>query len=157
MFKLDSQQALLATFRRRDRDLVELSPDVTLPALVRGYLAWTHPSGGRVYLVFAPPGGAPTGIVFETIGGAGPAVVQMCDWCHCSGGGSRVALLTTKLRGDRRVGVYVCADLSCRAKLEDEADRSGRSVLPAMAALVERMTRFAQDGLGIDFSPASRT
>lgn len=156
MFKLDSKEVLLETFRQRDRPLVEFPPELTWPALVRGYLAWTHPAGGRVFLVFAPPDGTPTGIVFDTAGGAGPSVVQMCDWCHCSSGGSQVALLTARFSANKRVGVYLCADLSCRQKLEDEADRSGRSVVPALAQLVERMTRFAEEGLRLDVSGALR-
>jgi hypothetical protein len=149
MFKLDSEDALLETFRSRDRKLVEVSREVPLPAYVRHYLAWPHPAGGRVFLVFAVPGGTPTGIVFDTHG-AGPPVPHMCGWCHCSGLGSRVGLLTARLSGKRTVGVHVCADLGCAQKLEDQANRSGDSVLPAMHALVERMGRFATEGLRID-------
>ena len=59
-------------------------------------------------------------------------------------------MLTARVSGTRVVGLQLCSDLSCQRKLEDEADRAGRSVLPAMAALIERMGRFAQQGLGID-------
>jgi hypothetical protein len=149
MFKLDSEKALLDAFRPRDRKLVELSRDVKLPLFVRHYLAWSHPAGGRMFLVFAVPNGLPTGIVFDT-NGAGPAVTHMCNWCHCSGLGSTVGILTARRSGKRSVGVFVCADLGCQARLEDEADRAGRSVLPAMAAMLERVGSFAQQGLGID-------
>src|SRR4051812_44681863 len=97
MFKLDSEEAPLASFRPRDRKAVQLSTDVKLPLFVRDYLAWTDPAGGRVYLVFAVDGGAPTGILFDTNGGAGPAVPHMCDWCHCCGTGTQVGLLTAHL------------------------------------------------------------
>lgn len=155
MFKLDSEKALLDAFRPRDRKHVELSREVKVPVFVRHYLAWTHPAGGKVYLVFAVPGGAPTGLVFERHG-EGPSVPHLCNWCRCSGLGSRVGLLTTRVNGKRTIGVHVCSDLACQQKLEDEADRSGRSVLPAMAALIERMGRFAQEGLGIDLTAAGR-
>jgi len=156
MFKLDSEKALLETFRPRDRKSVQLSPDVTLPMLVRDYLAWTHPAGGRVYLVFSVPGGVPTGIVFDTNGGAGPSVPQMCDWCHCGGLGTQVGLLVARVNSKKRVGVHLCSDLSCKKKLEDEADLSGRSVIPAMENLIARMGRFASEALKIDLSGAGR-
>ncbi len=49
-----------------------------------------------------------------------------------------------------------CSDLSCKRKLEDEANRSGRSVFPAVEALLGRIGRFAAEGLQIDLSGAGR-
>lgn len=155
MFKLESEDALLRAFRPKDRKLVELTREVVLPGFVRHYLAWAHPAGGRMFLVFAVPGGVPTGVVFNT-SGEGPSVSHMCDWCHCPGLGTGIGMLTARVNGRRTVGVHVCSDLSCQRKLEDEADRSGRNVLPAMAALVQRMGRFANEGLGIDLTAAGR-
>jgi FBP C-terminal treble-clef zinc-finger len=157
MFKLESEDALLEAFRPKDRKAVELTKEVTPPMFVRDYLKWAHPSGAYVYLVFATPGGVPTGIVFETNGGgAGPPVPGMCDWCHSPGLGSQVGLLTAKLSAKKKVGVHVCTDLSCKEKLEDEANRSGRSALPMIAKLIERMGRFASEALQIDLSGAGR-
>lgn len=155
MFKLDSEQRLVEAFRPRDRKVLELPPDVAYPLFVRNYLAWTHPAGGRVYLVFALPDGAPTGIAFSSNGG-GPPVPHLCEWCHCAGLGSQVGLLTARFNSRRTVGVHVCTDLGCQRKLQDEADRSGRSPVPALAALVSRMGRFASEGLGIQPSPSRR-
>lgn len=156
MFKLDSEEALLRAFRPKDRELVELSPDVRLGEPVRGYLAWTHPAGGRVNVVFTARGGPPTGIVFDTNGSTTAPVPQMCEWCHFPGVGSQVALLTARVNGKKRAGVHLCVDLSCKQKLEDEADRAGRSALPAIEGLVERIARFAEDALGIDLTGAGR-
>ncbi|MHB8896410.1 MAG: FBP domain-containing protein [Candidatus Geothermincolia bacterium] len=156
MFKLDSEEALLEAFRPRDRKSVQLSKDVTLPMIVHDYLAWTHPAGGRVHLVFSIRGGVPTGITFDTNGGSGPSVPQMCDWCHCCGMGSQVALLTARVNSKKRVGVHLCSDLSCKRKLEDEANLSGRSVIPALEKVIERMGRFATEALKIDLSGAGR-
>ena len=150
MFKLDSQEALLASFRPKDRASVELQRELTLPLFVRDYLAWLHPAGSHAYLVFAVPGGTPTGIVFDTNPGGDAAVAMMCDWCHTSGVGNRVGLLTARLNAKKRVGVRVCCDLSCKQKLEDEFDRTGRSVLPAMEKMLARMGRFASEALQID-------
>jgi hypothetical protein len=58
-------------------------------------------------------------------------------------------MLTARLNAKKRVGVHVCVDLSCKQKLQDEADRSGRSVLPAMEKLLARMGEFAERALKI--------
>jgi hypothetical protein len=149
MFRLESEAALLNAFRPSDRKLVELQPGLKLPLFVRDYLAWTHPAGGRAYVVFAVPEGSPTGIVFDTNGG-GSSVPSMCDWCHFNGVGSQVGLLTARVNSKKRVGVHICSDLSCKQKLEDEANRSGISALPLMKKLMERMGRFASEALRID-------
>ena len=156
MFKLESEKALMDAFRTKDRQHVELTRELQLPMFVRHYVAWKHPAGGRLFLVFAVPGGVPTGIVFDSFKGEGPAVPHMCHWCHTSSLGADVAMLMAKVSGKKTIGVQVCADLSCAQKLEDEADRAGRSVLPAMTALVARMGRFANEGLGIDLTAAGR-
>jgi hypothetical protein len=156
MFKLDSNDALLEAFRPKDRKTVELPTHVQMPLFVRNYLAWTHPAGGRVYLVFSTPGGVPTGITFDTNGQGVATVPAMCDWCHHSGPGNTVGLLTATLNNKKRVGVHVCTDLSCQQKLEDGANRSGVSVLPMMEKLIDRMGRFASEALKIDLSGAGR-
>jgi hypothetical protein len=155
MFKLDTEQALLDAFRPRDRSLVELPPGTAFPFIVRHYRAWAHPAGGRVYLLFAVPGGAPTGIVLDS-NGSPPIVPAMCDWCHCSSSGTGVGLLTARVHSKKTAGVQVCADLGCQRKLEDDANRSGRNVRPALDALVARMGRFASEALKIDLSGAGR-
>jgi hypothetical protein len=155
MFKLDSEEDLLATFRPKDRAQVELASGMTFPLIVRGYTAWVHPSGGKVFLVFAAAGDAPTGIVFAT-NGAGPQVPNMCDWCHSAGPSVRAGMLTAKVNAKKLAGVHVCYDLSCRAKLEEEANRLGKSAKPAMDRVVARMGKFASDVLKIDLSGAGR-
>jgi hypothetical protein len=150
MFKIDSEEELLKTFRPRDRKHVELTKDLQFPLRATDYLAWVHPSGGRVFLVFAAPKGPPIGLVFDSNGGAGPGVVQMCHWCHGHAAGTGVGLLTAKVNSKRRVGVHVCIDLGCAKKLEDEANRTGESVRPKMQKLIERMGEFASGALGID-------
>ena len=156
MFTLDSEAAMLKAFRPKDRAAVELSPNVKLPALVRHYLTWAHPAGGRQYLVFSSPGGVPTGIVFDTNGGGVASEPSMCDWCHHSGAGNEVGLLTATLNSHKRLGMHVCVDLSCQQKIEDEANRTGRSATDALEKLVSRMARFASEALKIDLSGVGR-
>lgn len=157
MFLLDSEEALLDAFRPKDRKSVEVPPGLQYPLFVRDYLAWSHPAGSYTFLIFAVPEGAPTGITFDSnTGGTGASVPQMCDWCHTSGLGSSVGLLTAQKNSKKRVGVHVCADLGCKQKLEEEADRAGRSVVPAMEKLIERMGRFATEALQIDLTGQRR-
>lgn len=150
MFRLQTEDELRDAFRPKDRDVVELLPEMKFPLFVRDYLAWVHPSGGRVFLLFAVPNGAATGIVFQSNGGNGTSVAQMCDWCHSYGVGTQIGLLTAQLNANKRVGVHLCSDLSCRQKIEDEANRAGKNPLPLLKDLVERIGVFASDGLKID-------
>lgn len=150
MFKLDDEKAVLDSFRTRDRKHVELPDDLKFPVILRDYVAWRHPAGGRLYLVFAPEEGHPTGIVFDTNGGSGGQVPQMCTWCHSSAGAGSVAMLTATASNRKRVGVLVCGDLSCKAKLEEACNLAGKSLQDALAGLVGLMGHFAEDGLGID-------
>ena len=152
MFKLDSEAELWRTFRPKDQAFVELGPSLVLPTLVRHYLAWTHPAGGRVFLVFAERGEKPTGIVFETDGGGRAGLSGMCDWCHCMGSGSQIGLLVARVNAKKTAGVYVCVDLSCRRKLAEQADRRGESVIPSLVKLTQRMGSFASEALKIDLA-----
>lgn len=159
MFRLESEQALLKTFRPRDRRALEIPKELTFPLFVRDYLAWADPAGVYTYLVFggakAGKGSVATGIAFRRDQSAG-AGARLCEWCHSHGTGEAIGLLTTDLNSKRRVGITLCLDLSCQRKLEDEANRSGRSLADRLAAMNERMARFAREALHIDLSGAGR-
>jgi hypothetical protein len=152
VFRLETDRALIESFRSRDRRVIEMPPGITFPLFVRDYLAWTETSGLRVYLVFAAPGSRkPIGLIFRRDSPEGGALTSyMCDWCHSHGSSSEVGLLTTDVNNKRRVGVTLCVDLRCKQKLEDAADRAGRHPLQAFAQLQERMFRFAHEALGIE-------
>lgn len=157
MFRLDNEARLRQAFRPKDASLLELPPQVSFPLVVLDYLAWSHPAGGRVFLVFAFGKGAPaTGIVFDSSQAAAGTGPQLCDFCHLTGVGTGVGLLTARLNSRKRLGVHACVDLSCKVKIEDEASRSGRSSLPLIEKMLERVARFASEGLRIDLSGAGR-
>lgn len=157
MFRLETDRALIHSFRSRDQRVIEMPPDLTFPLFVRDYLAWTETSGARVYLVFTAPGShKPIGLIFRRDSqDSGALGSRICDWCHSSGSSSEVGLLTTDVNNKRRVGVHLCVDLRCKEKLEDAADRSGRHPLQALKQLQERMFRFAHEALGITAQPAA--
>jgi FBP C-terminal treble-clef zinc-finger len=156
MFQLKTEEMLIKTFRPRDRRRMEdLPPELKFPLFVRDYVAWREPSGAGVCLVFCPPGGVPTGIFFRRSHGD-PSPAQMCEWCHSGGGSDQIGLVTADVNSRKRAGITVCLDLSCQDKIEDAANRSGRSALDAKKALMERIGRFATEALGIDLGGAGR-
>jgi hypothetical protein len=141
MFKLPNEKTLLAMFRPIDRRKVEITRDVPLPMIVTGYMTWSF--GRRTFLVFEAPHGAPRGIVFETDVGGTP-VPHMCMWCHAVAPGTHVAMMAARRDLKRIAGIMLCADLGCRERLEDRADRAGIDVAPAMTKLLSEMQRFAE-------------
>ena len=157
MFRIDSEQSFIAAFRPKDRAALELPDGVRFPLFVRNYLAWTDPAGVRAYLLVSVGKGAPTGIVFRRDQQGGePGVSRMCEWCHATGPADRIGLLTADRNARKRVGISLCLDLSCKDKLEDAANRGGRSALDATKQLLERIGRFAEEALQIDLSGAGR-
>ena len=77
----------------------------------------------------------------------------MCDWCHESGTADRIGLLTCEKSSKRTIGAWLCKDLQCFQRAEDAAYRSGRNVQAARQQLLDRMWRFAHEGLGIQAVP----
>lgn len=150
MHKLDTGAELLATFRTRDQPLVELPAGLSFPLILRDTMTWKHPAGGRLFLVFSPEVGLPTGIVFDSNGPSAAQVPQMCSWCHSLAQGNAVSMLTASHGSRRRVGVFVCGDLGCKQRVEEDCNRAGKNVQLAFKALVARIATFATDGLGID-------
>jgi hypothetical protein len=152
MFRIETEKELLSAFRSRDRKHVELPKGTRLPLFVRDYLAWVDPYGVRVFLMFTAPGSnRPTGIAFRRDQqGDKTLASRMCDWCRASGAADQIGLLTTDVDSKRRVGVNLCLDLRCGEKLEAATNLAGRSVLDENRHLIERMSRFASEALGIE-------
>jgi hypothetical protein len=152
MFRIETEKELLSAFRSRDRKFVELPKGTRLPLFVRDYLAWVDPYGVRVFLVFTAPGSKrPTGIAFRRDQqGDKTLAIGVCDWCRASGSTDQIGLLTTDVDSKRRVGVNVCLDLRCNEKVEAAMNMAGRSPVEELQQLIERMSRFASEGLGLE-------
>lgn len=157
MFLIPSEDALLHAFRPRDRKVLELPPGVTYPLFVRDYRAWVDPAGARVFVVFEDPASQRLlGIAFRRDSSAGHGLAgRMCEWCHHHGSAEEVGLLTTARSSKRVVGVGVCLDLRCADRIQEAADLAGRSALEPKRRMLERLQRFAREGLGIDQVPAA--
>jgi hypothetical protein len=154
MFRIETEKELLSAFRSRDRKHVELPKGTRLPLFVRDYFAWVDPYGVRVFLLFTAPGGKrPTGIAFRRDQQGDKALAcRVCDWCRSAGTADQIGLLTTDVDSKRRVGVNLCLDLRCGERLEAATNLAGRNVLDENKQLIERMSRFASEALGIEFS-----
>lgn len=157
MFRIETEKDFLNAFRSRDRKVVEPPKGTRFPLFVRDYLAWVDPYGVRVFLVFTAPGGQrPIGIAFRRDQQGDKALaLRVCDWCRTSGSADQVGLLTTDVDSKRRVGVNLCLDLRCNERLEATTNMAGGSVLDENRQLIERMTRFADEALGMELHTAA--
>lgn len=126
--------------------------DLGFPLALKDYFAWTEPSGHRVYLVFGDPTtGHPLGVVFQRTSTPADAPASMCQWCHAVRTGGGVSLLTAAAGRNRRVGVHLCSDLSCRDRAFGVPGRhdfnEGLSPQEKLQRLLRRMGDFAHGQL----------
>ncbi|MBX5481366.1 MAG: FBP domain-containing protein [Myxococcaceae bacterium] len=150
MFRIASEKELFDAFRPRDRAVVEVPKGFTFPLVVRDYLGWRDASGSRVFLLFTAPGEkVPTGVAFRRDHASTGEPAHLCEWCHTIGTSDVVGLLTTDVNSKKRVGISLCLDLGCGARLEDAADRAGRNGRAAVRALLGRMAKFTRGALGV--------
>lgn len=118
MIRISSENELRAAFRPIDAKELFLPGDLSYPIVLRDYMAWIEPSGHRVFLLFQDPNGlGARGIVFRRSHSSSSGTVQMCQWCHSVRGGNSVRLLTAANGTRKRIGMYLCQDLSCKEKV----------------------------------------
>ncbi|NQY99861.1 MAG: FBP domain-containing protein [Bdellovibrionales bacterium] len=107
-------------FRDIDRDQVIVPTDIKFPLAVVDYLAWKEPSGHRTFLVLEDKAsGRPFAMTFERTKNT-EAVPMMCNWCHAVRPASDVALMTAAVTKRKRVGLYLCSDISCKSNVLDK-------------------------------------
>jgi len=146
MREVATPEELIRCFREIDRADVEL-PLTTLPfpLCFADVLAWS--AGPRAFLLYRDSGRA-RGIVFHRGSGAVPEAAAMCEWCHTVRSHGGVRLLSVAVDRRRRVGLYLCADLSCleRARELPGPDdlREGLDVKERSRRIVARIARFAR-------------
>jgi hypothetical protein len=139
-----SESDLLQCFRKFDRGDVELSPDVCFPLAFGEAFAWAV--GPRAFLVFRDRPEAPLrGIVFHRNSGNQPDVPAMCEWCHSVRRHGGVKLLSVRSSDRRRVGLYLCSDLSCVSRVGDLCGPDDLSEGPDAAHRAQRALRRIAD------------
>ena len=117
MFRISDKTELLNLFRDIDKDSVEIPLELKFPLAVVDYFAWREPSGHRTYLVLEDKvGGAPIALTFERTKNS-EAVPMMCNWCHAVRPASDVALMTVSVTNRKRIGLYLCSDISCKTNV----------------------------------------
>lgn len=118
MNSMTSETELLSCFREIDRDDVELAADLRFPLAIDDVVAWS--SGPRAFLVFRErPGSRARGIVFHRNAGASPDMAAMCEWCHVVRAHGGVKLMSVRVDERKRVGLYLCSDVSCIARAHE--------------------------------------
>ena len=109
---MHSEEELASAFREIDRGEILLAPELQFPLSFDEALTWAV--GPRVFLVFRDrAGGRPRGVVFYRNSGGLPDAAAMCHWCHVVRGHGAVKLMSVRSDERRRVGLYLCSDLSC--------------------------------------------
>jgi hypothetical protein len=151
MIRIPTAEDLYEAFRPLDRDEVIMT-GLKFPLGLTDYFTWVEPSGFRIYLLFEDPQtGKPKGIAFERTRGVGESVPRMCDWCHSVRGGNTVGLLSAIAAKNRKIGIELCSDLSCREKLRDTPGVSDlrETLTPEqkMRRLLGKMSSFAHHHL----------
>jgi hypothetical protein len=144
MFLLRSEKDLVEAFFPRDQKRLELPKGVKYPLVVRDYLAWSDPASPRVHLVFTEPGARhPIGLVFDR-DRSGASQGSMCEWCHSFGSSAEIGLLMLTVSDNRRVGIHLCRDLSCRDKIEQNLSLSPVSAHTRQKRVLSEMSRFVR-------------
>ncbi len=110
-------EEIQASFAPYDRALW-VNPEVkSLDWEDQDFLAWKHPEGGS-YFVCVDTREKLYGMVFSMNAGAGNLRGQ-CDLCHASNNvqGIKLAMVETADNPRRKLGLQVCADLACSARI----------------------------------------
>ncbi len=142
MFKIENESELRQCFRPIDRDTLEIPGRIKFPLFVRDYLAWRESSGHRTYLVVTDPESQKTlGVAFRNDSASTP-VTRHCEWCHSSGGSSQIGLLVADASDRKSVGIHLCRDLSCQAKLESRSQLTGENTRLLARTLNGRISDF---------------
>ena len=145
-FTLRSDDDLLATFRTKDQRAVVLPKRGPYPVSVEHYFAWTEPSGVYTYLVFKRSDWEiPRGLVFQRNGkGNYHSPAGMCHWCHSTGPSDEIALLSTQIDSHTVGGAWLCLDLSCLLRIEEQAGLAGRPADRRIQKLMHKIGEFYQ-------------
>lgn len=143
-FTLRSDADLLATFRERDQKSVVLPKVSFYPVAVEHYYAWTEPSGVYTYLVYKQADWEiPLGLVFHRNGkGSALSPAGMCDWCHSYGASDEIGLMSVEISPRSSGGTWLCLDLDCLQKIEEQSGSNGKSSEKRMQKLFQKIGEF---------------
>lgn len=145
-FTLRSNADLLATFKERDQKHVVFPKFSPYPFLTEHYYTWTEPSQVYTYLVYKQSNWeTPLGIVFQR-NGSGHTISPsgMCDWCHSQGPSNEIGLMSTEITARLSGGTWLCLELDCLQKIEEQTSVSGRHFEKRRQNLFRKIGEFYQ-------------
>lgn len=153
MIRIQNENELLALFRPVDRDEVRPPSHQTYPMAVTDYIAWVEPSGHRTYLIFEDEKSrSGLGVVFKRTQPPPDPVTNMCEWCHSVSGSQTIGMLSASVSQKKRVGLYLCRDLSCKQNILAQPPsvhdlRESLSAHDKTRRMLTRMSDFARRNL----------
>jgi FBP C-terminal treble-clef zinc-finger len=127
-FAISSEQELIFSFRPRDQKKLIVPKNLRFPLDVNSYFRWKESSGVYTYLIFKRPNwDAPCGVAFKRSHRSGEPVGGLCNWCHSYGTSEEIGLLSVQVNSQVSLSYFICQDLRCIEKIEENAALDGRN------------------------------
>lgn len=145
-FAIVSQEELVQSFRLRDQEKLILPKDLQFPLNVRSYFSWKEPSGTYTYLVFKMPNwDSPRGVAFKRSSPTGEPTGGLCDWCHAYGASDEIGMLSATMNSTVSYSYFLCQNLNCIEKIEDNSMLSGKNPEKYIAQLYRKMEKLFEN------------
>ena len=141
-FRIEAEEDLFRIFRSDDHSKVILPHTMNFPLDIEYYYSWTESSGNYTYLIFKRPNwDSPHGLVFRRVQ-SHESTTGMCSWCHSTGGGDQIGMLTVSVNPRKTIGQYICLNIDCLSKLETQVTMTGKSLNTLTEQLCGKMGDF---------------
>lgn len=146
-FSIASEEELIEAFRYRDqKKLVLPEKKLPFPFNVRSYFVWKEPSGVYTYLVFKMPNWeTPRGVAFKRTPSTGEPTGGLCNWCHAYGSSEDIGMLSVAMSGSVSSSYFICQDLRCIEKIEENAALSGKDPAKYIDQLYYRIEKLFEN------------
>lgn len=146
LFSLESEADLVKTFRLRDQKKLILPDNLEFPLNIRSYFTWKEPSGVYTYLVFKNPNwDMPRGVAFKRTPPSAEPTGGLCNWCHAYGTSDQIGLLSVTMNAEVSFSYFLCQDLTCIEKIEENCARSGKDPEKNIEELYYRMAKLFEN------------
>ncbi len=141
-FIIASEQELILSFRPRDQKKLIVPIGLRFPIEVNTYFRWQESSGVYTYLIFKRPNwDAPRGVAFKRSHPTSDPVGGMCNWCHSYGTSNEIGMLSVKVNSEVSLSYFLCQDLRCVEKIEENAILGGRHPAKMVEQLYYRIDK----------------
>lgn len=142
-FSIASEKEFLQAFRVRDQKKLILPEGLEFPLNIRSYFTWKEPSGVYTYLIFKKPNwDLPRGVAFKRTPSSAESTGGLCNWCHSYGSSDQIGMLSVAMSSNVSLSYFLCQDLSCIEKIEENCARSGKDPEKYIEDLYYKMEKF---------------